>query len=209
MDDFFSYAGRILPASDEAEAPAADGGRSMEKQGATPAAAHAEAQSIIQAAISEAEEIRKTALAGVDLEFERQLAERLTGAAREFNLGIAECGAILAEILNDALQEIIGDTKAPELLAKAIAAASARHGAGQSLTVMVSPEDYPRLEVLRLGIPAVKSIRMVADASIARGRCLLEAGGKRFDVSVDAQINAFRQQAVKLVAGMAGAEASL
>ncbi len=73
--------------------------------------------------------------------------------------------------------------------------------------MLVSPDDHPRLEVLRLGIPEVKSIRTVADASIEKGRCVLNAGGKRYDVSIDAQMNAFRKQAHKLVAGMAGSEA--
>jgi flagellar biosynthesis/type III secretory pathway protein FliH len=203
MDFQFTYSGRILVADDDHDEDFGEDAKPFDPMTATPEEAHAQAQSIIAAAMQEAEDIKAEMLAGVDIEFERRLAERLTSAAREFNHGITECGAVLAEILNDALAEIIGEPRSPELLIKAVAKASTRHLESRSLTVIVSPEDHPRLEVLKLGIPAVKSIRMVADPSVSRGRCLLDAGGKRFDVSVDAQVKAFRQQARKLVSGMA------
>lgn len=207
MEGNFTYSGRILVPGDNEHGQFEDGNQPFDALTATPEEAHAEAQSIIAAAMEEAEEIKARMLAGVDLEFERRLAERLTSAAREFNLGITECGSVLAEIVSDALSDILGDTRSPELLAKAVAKASARHIESASLTILVSPEDHPRLEVLRMGMPAVKSVRMVADASISRGRCLLDAGGKRFEVSVDAQVRAFRQQARKLVPGIAAGEA--
>ena len=206
MDELFTYAGRIIDSSAAEETAEAASGP-FDVQTATPAQAHAQAAEIIAAAMEEAEDIKARKLAGIELEFERRLAERLTSVAREFNFGIAECGAILAEILSDALIDIVGDTRSPELLIKAITKASAKHTDKQSLTVLVSLEDHPRLEVLRLGIPEVKSIRTVADASIEKGRCVLNAGGKRYDVSLDAQINAFRQQSQKLVAAMSGSEA--
>ncbi len=207
MKGNFAYSGRILVPGEDEYGQFDDEGNPFDNLTGTPEDAHAEAQSIIAAAMDEAEEIKARMLAGVDLEFERRLAERLTSAAREFNFGIAECGSILAEIVSDALADIIGDTRSPELLAKAVAKASARHLESASLTILVSPEDHPRLEILRMGMPSGTSVRMVADASIARGRCLLDAGGKRFEIGVDAQIRAFRQQARKLVAGMAAGEA--
>jgi hypothetical protein len=207
MDELFTYAGRIIVAEETAE-PAETVSGPFDAQTATPAQAHAEAAAIIAAALEEADEIKSRKFAGMEMEFERRLAERLTSVAREFNFGIAECGAILAEILSDALLDIVGNTRSPDLLMKAIVKASSKHTDKQSLTVLVSPDDHPRLEVLRLGIPEVKSIRTVADASIEKGRCVLNAGGKRYDVSLDAQINAFRQQAHKLVAGMSASGAA-
>jgi hypothetical protein len=207
MDELFTYAGRIVVAAEDA-ANEDTAAAAFDSRSATPVQAHAEAAAIISAAMDEAAEIKARKLAGVELEFERRLAERLTSVARDFNFGIAECGAILSEILGDALLDIIGDARSPDLLMKAIIKASARHTEKQSLTVLVSPQDYPRIELLRLGIPAVKPIRILADPSIEKGRCVLSAGGKRFDVSIDAQINAFRQQALKLVAGMASNGAS-
>ncbi|MCB1457724.1 MAG: hypothetical protein KDJ48_00370 [Nitratireductor sp.] len=199
--EIFAYSGRLVQPGDK---PRHDG-LVAEPVIAGVDEAHGEAARIIAAAREEAEEIRQKKLAGLDLEFERRIAERLTIAASDFHFGLNECAGIMAHIVEDALRTIIGETRNPEIVAKAIGAAVKRHEGNHVLEVLVSPEDQPRLALLEMGMPrgARGAIRVVSDATVEQGRCILKAGDRRHDISVESQIRAFGISAQRLASTLA------
>ncbi|MEZ5792458.1 MAG: hypothetical protein R3D34_17320 [Nitratireductor sp.] len=136
--ELFAYSGRLVQPG---EKPRDASGHGQDSEIRDIDQAHAEAARIIAAANEEAAEIRQRKLAGLDLEFERRLAERLTIAASDFRFGLNECADVMASIVDDALRIIIGNPADPATQARAIETAARRHSEAHSLEILVSPED--------------------------------------------------------------------
>ncbi|PHP66483.1 hypothetical protein CSC94_14490 [Zhengella mangrovi] len=189
-----TYRGRIVPA-DEAK-PALP-------EAADPAS---QADAILAAAHAEADAIRAQKLASLDMEFERRLAERLTTATAGLGIGIRDSAQILTDILQDALETMIGDRRTPEVLHKAINAAASRLGPDHGMTVRVADEDFSRLEVVRRAYAPVTTVAIVRDNGLGRGRCVLETGGRKYEIGVQTQIEAFKKLSAKAASAVPDAE---
>ncbi len=81
-------------------------------------------------------------------------------------------------------------TLAPETALAVARAALDELSAGSVVTIRVHPDDDTTLRTgaSHLGLPAATQVDVVADASIARGGCVIESGAGRVDATFDTQL---------------------
>jgi flagellar biosynthesis/type III secretory pathway protein FliH len=184
------YAGRIVKRS------------GTQAEGAGPAASGAsryhgeDAAAIIAEAHREADQIRAERLEQLEAECQQRVAQEVARAMRSVNLAIGTVSEDLAGIIRQGVEKIIGQAPPDTLLEMVVTQAINQLTEKHQVSILASPADFPRLEAFRMKAGLYDQadwLKIVHDPALPPGRCIMCAGERRFDISVEAQLEALQR----------------
>jgi flagellar biosynthesis/type III secretory pathway protein FliH len=165
------------------------------------------AEEILQYAREEAAEILENA----QLQAQEYLAQQQTEAheqasrivAENVNESLANLGpelysakAGISKIVQNSIELMIGAIGSEKAFAMAVEKATRDYIKANKLTLHAHPDSANRLKLYKMSQPKnklVSNYEIVEDTNLEPGRCILDTGDKRVEVSLEIQINALKQ----------------
>lgn len=151
------------------------------------AEARAEAERIVGEARAEAERLEEAARAEGLARGQREAAETMLAAARARDETLASAEREVRTLALAAAARIVGEqiTLEPERIDAIVRDAIARARRAKSVQVRVHPDDLPALA--RAGL---EGVRLIGDAAVARGGCLVTTELGTVDARVEVKLEA-------------------
>jgi flagellar biosynthesis/type III secretory pathway protein FliH len=165
-------------------------------------AAQVRAQEIIAEAEASAEEIiidsRKKAVE----EAEAIIALTLTKASAALRVDLLEAEHGLTTIVEDAIHSMLGKIGEDQAIYLAVKQAITKYCDDRSVTIRAEKSTMERLQLVALGEGkrfGQLGATLKVDATVSRGRCILDTGDANYDISLGSQLDAL-SKALKSIA---------
>ncbi|MEO0327127.1 MAG: hypothetical protein AAF217_00875 [Pseudomonadota bacterium] len=160
------------------------------------AQAHSQAELILQAARDEAEQYLQQKREEAFIEKQKAIAESVNQTAVELGMDLWSAKNALATIVQQALENMIGEAGHSEACLKAVETAARKFCKGKSVRVFASATNANRMQLIALS----KRDQTIApllefhdDPALQDDRCILDVDGKQVEVSIDAQLAAIKK----------------
>ena len=184
------YAGRIVRRSGGQPDSAAPSTRSYAQH------PQEEADAIIAEAHRQADEIRAARLEALEAECEQRVAQEVAQAMRSVNHAIDGVSQDLATIIRQGVEKIIGQLPPDAVLQMVVTQAINQLSEKHQVSILASSADFPRMEAFRMKAGVYDQsgwLQIVHDPALQPGRCIMCVGDRRFDISLEAQLEALHK----------------
>jgi len=161
-------------------------------------AAREEAAGILEAANNDAQELRNQTLAQAQIDAEKIIAQTVNKAVTDLGLDLWSARYAIAGIVEQSLERMIGEIGETQACFRAVDQAAKLYASDKKLTVYADSETANRLRLVYMGrvnTGYAATVEVVEDASVEAGRCILDTGQKRIEVSLVSQIDAVKRVA--------------
>ncbi|MEL7428646.1 MAG: hypothetical protein AAFN43_01480 [Pseudomonadota bacterium] len=162
--------------------------------------AREEAASIVEMARSAANDEKDRILAEAHGEADLITANKAIDTVARLNLELWSSRIVMADVLEKALERIIGDIGHDNAAFLAVENALKDYSGEKSLKILASGHTADRLQLVAIGKKkdlTRMGVELVCDPCVEPGRCILDTGAERLEIGLDAQLAALK----KLIAG--------
>jgi flagellar biosynthesis/type III secretory pathway protein FliH len=190
----------VAPQPDALYAHGEDAGHEADTASQILRYAREEAASIVEMARSTANDEKERILAEAHAEADLITVNKAIDTVARLNLELWSSRIAMADVLEKALERIIGDIGQDNAAFLAVENALKDYRGEKSLKILASGHTADRLQLVAIGKKkdlTRMGIELVCDPCIEPGRCLLDTGAERVEIGLDAQLAALK----KLIAG--------
>jgi len=173
--------------------------------------AREEAAELLEKARAEADQIIADAQHRMEAEAENQVALRVNAAFHKLGEDVYTARGAITEIVGQSVEMMLGAIGTDKAFSMAVEQATRQYLGANKLRIHAHPDNANRLRLYAIsnGKDAKLSrYEIIDDLSLEAGRCLLDTGEKRIEVSLDVQIQAIRNSLEQSMKHVPAASAS-
>jgi len=157
--------------------------------------AREEAADLLEKARAEAEQIVADAHHQTQAEAENRIALRVNAAFNNLGEELYSARGAITEIVGQSIEMMLGAIGTEKAFALAVEQATRKYLGANKLRIHAHPDNANRLRLYAISNghnEKFSRYEIIDDLSLEAGRCLLDTGEKRVEVSLDVQIQAIR-----------------
>ncbi len=167
--------------------------------------AYREAERIVLEAREQAEQDGENIINEAQTRADEIAVQSVSNAAVEMGLDLWSSRYVLTDVVEKALTSMIGHVGENEACYRAVEVAIRQTCEDKSVTVLAENRTADRLRLVSLSNrdnPKSFVFDITTDDTLAPGRCVIKAGNKLLDVSIEAQISAIKKACDQQVAAI-------
>jgi len=166
--------------------------------------AREEAADILEKAQAQADELLTKKKVKAEQEASRLIAEKINKSFTELGPELYSAKAGISEIVGQSIHLMLGAIGTEKAFALAVKKATHDYMKAVSLKVHAHPDSANRLRLYNISNPDKNNpakYEIVDDTSLEPGRCILDTGEKRIEVSLEVQIQALKNSIENTLCG--------
>ena len=166
--------------------------------------AREEAADILEKAQAQADELLAEKKVEAEQEATRLVAEKINKTFTELGPELYSAKAGIAEIVGQSIHLMLGAIGTEKAFALAVNKATHDYMKSSSLKVHAHPDSANRLKLYNISNPNKNNsakYEIIDDMSLEPGRCILDTGEKRIEVSLEVQIQALKSSIENTISG--------
>lgn len=166
--------------------------------------AREEAAEMLESAQAQAEEYLAQKQMEAEEEAKRLITFKVNQTLSELGPDLWSAKAGITEIVEQSINLMLGAIGAEKAFALAVNKATHDYVKASKLTVYAHPDSANRLRLYNISNPKTDNsanYEIIDDTGLERGRCILDTGNKRIEVSLDIQLQAIKNSIDSTLSG--------